>query len=315
MQISGINSLIRQHPSWCAVVASFIATAIWIYWPVFGDMANKWIYDPQYSHGYLVPVFALVLLYLKRSHLENAEAQINWRGLPLIALGGFFLVTAAYINFDYLAAASFLPVASGLFLLFGGWPAFRWSLPAVAFLIFMIPLPFSVEHALGHPLQRVATIGSTWTLQTLGFPAFGEGNVIVMEKGRIAVVEACSGLSMLLTFAAITTGMAILIKRPLMDRIVVVLSTLPISLIVNIVRITANGVAMDVWDAEVAHELFHDQAGWMMMPLAIALVYLEIWILSCLFVEVETEEMDFVPGMTGAPRPTPKPKTAAGPLT
>lgn len=272
------------------LVASMAALALWAFWPALGEMASKWVHDPQYSHGYLVPAFSLVLLYLRRDRLKSIAPQIDWRGLPFLAVGALGYVAAAYINFDYLAAASLLPVAAGVFVLFGGMPAFRWSWPAIAFLLFMIPLPHRVERMLGDPLQRVATITSTWVLQTLGFPAFGEGNVIVMEKGKIAVVEACSGLSMLLTFAAITTGMAMLIKRPWLDRAVILLSTLPVAVAVNVVRISSNGVAMDLWSPEVAHNLFHDQAGWIMMPLAIAILWFELWAISRLFVEIPPEE-------------------------
>lgn len=273
------------------LVATLAGLGLWTFWPALRDMAAKWTSDPQYSHGYLVPIFSLVLLYLRRDRLKAVELWIDWRGLPLLTLGCLGYVAAAYVNFDYLAAGSLLPVVAGLFALFGGRPALRWSWPAVAFLVFMIPLPFSVERALGDPLQRVATKSSTWVLQTLGFPAFAEGNVIVMEKGKIAVVEACNGLSMLLTFAAITTGMAIVFKRPWVDRAVLLLSTLPVAVAANVVRISSNGVAMDLWGAEVAHDLFHDQAGWLMMPLAIAMLWFELWALSRLFVEIPAEDV------------------------
>src|SRR5262249_39064602 len=162
----------------------------------------------------------------------------------------------------WLSAASLLLTLAGLALLFGGRRGLKWAWPAIAFLVFMIPLPYRVETALSHPLQRIATEGSTWGLQTRGLPALAGGDGNVLEHGKIAVVEACNGLAMLLTFAAIATGMAIVIRRPLLDRVVLLLSAIPVAVLVNIIRISSNGVAMEVWDAQVAHDLFHDQAGW-----------------------------------------------------
>lgn len=279
--------------------STLFALALWVFWPSLRDMAIKWSSDPQYSHGYLVPIFSVVLLYLRRDRISTIQPTISWYGLPFMILGALGYVFAAYINFDYLAVASLLPVLLGIAVLIGGWPALRWSWPAIAFLIFMIPLPHRMERALGEPLQRIATLSSTWLLQTLGFPAFGEGNVIVMEKGKIAVVEACNGLSMLLTFAAITTGMAIVVKRPWVDKLVLLASTLPVAVIVNVIRISSNGVAMDLWGSDVAHNLFHDQAGWLMMPMAILILGFELWVLSKILVEVPENDVVFpMPGQT-----------------
>jgi exosortase len=309
MNDTGTTSCPRTNWPAIALAAALGGACLWTFWPALRDMAGRWVNEPQYSHGYLVPVFALVLLYLRRDKLAGAKWQINWRGLPLLAAGGLAYVAAAAINFDWLAGAALLPAAAGLVVLLGGGPALRWAWPAVVFLVFMIPLPFRVEHALGDPLQRVATIGSNWALQALGFASYTEGHVIVLEHGRIAVVEACNGLSMLLTFAAITTGMAFVVRRPLLDKVVVLLSTLPIAVFVNIVRITLNGVGVEVWDPKTANELFHDQGGWLMMPMAIGLVWFELWALSRLLVEVPQRE-GFAP-LVGFQLPPPPPRAAA----
>src|SRR5262249_22491286 len=140
-----------------------------------------------------------------------------------------------------------------------------------------------------------------------GLPAVSEGNTILLEHGRIAVVEACSGLSMLLTFAALTTGMAMVVKRPLLDRLILVLSTVPVAVAVNIARISGNGIAIGIWDSETAHKWFHDQGGWLMMPLAIIILWLELWVLGRLLVEAPAETSVPVVGLP----PTHRPATAA----
>ena len=304
------RSVSRMYPA--ALAATLIAVALWTFWPALADMGRKWQSDPQYSHGYLVPAFSLYLLYFRRSQIPNASIRADWRGLLLLGFGAMGYVAAGYVNFDYLAVGSLLPVLAGITVLIGGWPAFRWSWPAIAFLVFMIPLPHRLERMLGDPLQSLATKCSTVVLQTIGFPAFGEGNVIVMEKGKIAVVEACSGLSMLLTFAAITTGMAILFKRHWTDKVVLLLSTIPVAAGVNVLRIVANGVAMDVWGPKVANDYFHDQAGWIMMPVAIGVLWFELWVISRMLVEVPKEELSIAfaggAGRTQTPAVATKPR-------
>ena len=283
--LRSVFAAIRHNPKAAFLIGAFVALCVWVYWPALATMGDKWAHSPEYSHGYLVPVFSLVLLGLRRSYLKGVTFQCNARGLALILAGAAGYAAGAYLYFDWLAAASLVPTLAGLFWLFGGWPALRWAWPALAFLLFMIPLPYSIEISLAHPLRRAATLGSAWVLQTLGLPAFAEGNTILLNSGRIDVVEACSGLSMLLVFLALATAVAIVIRRPLVDKIVILVSAVPIAVVANIVRISANGVALEVWGKDVADRLFHDQAGWLMMPLALGLLWFELWVMSRLFVD------------------------------
>jgi exosortase len=297
-----------------------IGAALYAFWPAVAEMADKWRTDPQYSHGYLVPVFALGLLYWRRDKLERNKCRADWRGLFLIGLGAALFVAGGFLYLDSVAAGALIPTLLGVTLLLGGPAALRWAGPMVLFLVFMIPLPYAVETALGRPLQSLATAGSTWMLQTAGFPAVAEGNVILLEHGRIAVVEACNGLSMLLTFAAMTTAMAMAVKRPLLDRLLIVLSTIPVAVLVNMIRIAANGVAMELWTdpayADTIHKIFHDQGGWLMMPLAIVLLWIELWMIGRLLIEAPERKAVPVIGLPGPARPTaavpaPRPQAAA----
>src|SRR5262249_31673964 len=121
-------------------------------------------------------------------------------------------------------------------------------------------------------------------LQTLGLPAEAEGNVIVLEEVRLGVIDACSGLGMLMTFFALSTAVALVVPRCRADRLVIVASAVPIAIIANVARITATGVAYQMLGPRAAHAVFHDLAGWLMMPLALALLWLEVALLSAVFV-------------------------------
>jgi exosortase len=263
-----------------ALTAGFGAVLAWVYLPVWQAMADKWANDPQYSHGYLVPAFSAVLLWLRRGRLTGVRIGVDGRGLSLILVGCLAYVVGGVINFDWLAAASLLPTLAGLVLLAGGWAALRWAWPAIGFLVFMMPLPFRVETALAQPLQSMATAASTFVLQMIGLPAFAEGNVIVLSRGRIGVVEACSGLSMLMIFLALAVGLVLVVRRPGLDKAVILLSAAPIAVIANVIRITATGLAQEWAGPDLADRIFHDWAGWLMMPLALALLGCELWVLS-----------------------------------
>src|SRR5262249_49418232 len=146
--------------------------------------------------------------------------------------------------------------------------------PAILFLFFMVPLPFTVATLLSAPLQGLATVCSTFVLQTLGLPALAEGNIIRINDAHIGIVEACSGLRMLVVFFALSTGMALLIKAPLGDKLFLVASSVPIALVANILRITITGMLHEMVSSEIANIFFHDVAGWLMMPLALVMLWL-----------------------------------------
>lgn len=256
----------------------------WAYWPTLTSLAERWTYEPQYSHGYLVPLFAGLLLWQRR---EDCPTVLHGSPSGLLVLGaGLALwLSGAYVQIPGLEAVSLLACLVGGVLVVGGWPALRWSWPALAFLLFMFPLPARMEGALAQPLQRLATQASTAALIICGLPATAEGNIIAINESQIGVAEACSGLSMLLTFFAIAVGCALLIRRPLLDRVVLVLAAIPIALVANVVRITITGILYETASRESARLFFHDLAGWFMIAFALGLVWLIVEILNRLLIE------------------------------
>jgi exosortase len=199
----------------------------------------------------------------------------------------FALLWMASIYFKYHVAArlAILPCMAGLALLAGGWRALHWSWPSIFFLGFMIPLPGFLSDFLRQPLQRVGTLVSAGIIQTIGIPCTPRGNVIVLPSGELGVVEACSGLRMLMLFFAVCVGAAFLLRRAWWENVIIVASAIPIAVAANILRITVTAVLHEWVDTEWADYLFHDLAGLMMMPVGILLLWGELWLLSKLVVD------------------------------
>ena len=264
---------------------------LWSLWPALASMVDRWSTDPRYAHGYLVPFFSLALLWMRRDRLHDGKLGTSTWGLAWWRLGVAFQTAGGYSHHGTLEGFALLPYLGGIALLLGGWRALDWSWPSIAFLAFMIPLPWMVENALGAPLQFIATSVSTYLLQLLGFMAFAEGYVIHVNDAQVRVVEACSGLSMLITFVALSTAAALLVKRPLVDKAVLVASSIPVALLANITRITLTGILHARVGDHVASRFYHDIAGWLMIPLAAILYWFEIWVLSRLLFERNDEAL------------------------
>jgi exosortase len=289
------------------VAAGLGAAVLWSYWPLLGDMVARWGNDPKYAHGYLVPVFALWLLWrrLRRAGPPpDAATAGDWWGLALLAGGLGLHLAGAYVYFAWLSEVSFLFTLAALVLAVGGWRLLRIAGPSIGFLAFMLPLPYQVEFALGTPLQHLAAQASAYLLELLGLCASAQGSTIALNSRNLEVVEACSGLGMVVTFFALCTAAAIVINRPLLDRVVVVVSAVPVALIANIARITVTGILAETVGGPVADVVYHDAAGYLMMSFAALLIWVELLILSRLLVPVPATDdaaLDIKFAMPAAP--------------
>jgi len=300
MTLVPVRSRSRPWLPW-AIASVLVLGLGWAYAGTLTNLVQRWWTDPQMSHGFLIPLVAGFLLWQWRdSRPRSLPDSFCWWGVAILACSALFRLWRVYISLDWFDGFSVLLALTGLVVLVGGWPALRWCWPALAYLLFLLPLPYQIETALSAPLQRLATLASCYTLQTLGYPAIPEGNVIVLEHCRVGVVEKCNGLGMLLAFFAISTAAALLVQRPWLDRVLLVVSAIPIGIAVNLIRISATAVAYQTLGPQQADQFFHTWAGWLMMPLAVAALALEMWLLKKLLVQHPTVTPSAPPLRPGA---------------
>jgi exosortase len=271
----------QQAFGW-GMIGGLAALLLYSYWPRLSALPSFWE-NPQYSHGWIVPLFAAGLLFWWRQPIGTVTLAERLTGLGLlVAAFGLRLWCASYriVTVDMY---TFVPALAGVFLMAGGWRTLRWAWAPIAFLIFMYPLPDEATRYILGPLQILATMVSTFALQTLGLDAFREGNVIILGDRHLNVVDACSGLRMLTIFVALSVALVLLGGREWWENGAIIASAVPIALIVNAIRITVTGVMYTI-DAELADKIFHDWAGYFMMPLALGMLFLEQQIMSWLVV-------------------------------
>ena len=278
-----------------ASLGILVGLVLLLIYSFYNSLSRLWIYfwnTDQYSHGYIVPVIAVVLLYMRwdSSYLESlrriAPSARVW-GTLLLVSGCCFRLFATRLGMETPDMLAFLPCLAGVVLMAGGWTIFRWAGPVIVFLVFMFPLPHRIQQAVLIPMKDVATTCSFYLLQLMNFETSREGNILYISGIPMGVVDACSGLRMLTVFLALCGAVAMLINKPLWERILIFASAVPIAIAVNALRITSTGMAY-AWagqDSDWVHYVFHDNAGLMMMPLAMLLLYLEIALLGMLFIE------------------------------
>ncbi|MEM8680364.1 MAG: exosortase/archaeosortase family protein [Planctomycetota bacterium] len=282
----------------CLIIVGVVSLiVIGAYWNTLTHIAGAW-QGAQYAHGWIIPLIAVFLLWMRRPANGNFFVQVpswhRWLGAGMICFATVLRVVGALITTFTLENVSFIICLMGVFILVGGLPTFRWAGPAIAFLVFMLPLPDRIQDGLTSPLQRIATKASTYSLVTLGVDARQEGNKILLgfNDEPMNVADQCSGLRMLTIFSGLAVAMALISRdRPWWERVVIVMSAIPIAILVNVVRITLTGLLFSTGnDIALVKTIFHDAPGLVMMPLAIGLLYLEMQILSKLLIDAPTSE-------------------------
>lgn len=258
----------------------------WAYWSSLVALSQVWD-DPNYSHGWFVVPIAFVIAWSRREMIVPSKLNPRWWGvLPLVLVLGLRYMLFEY-NEQYFETTTIPFALAAAILAIGGVHLLRALWPAAGFLLLMMPLPPSMNGTLAGPLQTIATAGSVGLLQACGMPVLAEGNVIIVGAERLEVARACNGLSMLLSFVTLIAAMVILVRRPLWERIVLLLSTVPIAIISNILRIAGTAWCYQQFGHELGEKYAHDWAGYAMMPIALGLVLIELQIMSWLVVEVE----------------------------
>lgn len=286
----------KPSAAWKPGISELLALALVLgalalaYGSSFLGLIGQWNRDPNYSYGFFVVPIAVVIFWSRRRQLDPARIRPRWWAfLPLTAIVALRFPLYEW-NEQYVETATIPIVTACLVLALGGWHLLKVAAPSLIFLFFMLPLPPSINVLLARPLQNVATIGSEALLRLFGLPVMSEGNVIIIGSTPLEVARACNGLSMLLSFVTLIAAVVILVPRPAVERVILMLSAIPIAIVSNILRIAATALCYYYLGEKAGEKIAHDLAGWAMMPIALLLVWLEIWLLSCLVIEVE--EMD-----------------------
>lgn len=244
-------------------------------------MTNRWVELEEFSHGFILPVVALYMAWLRFEPKDiQPDNNTYWPGGVLVLLGlllgilGEMSAIYEVIQYGFVLALFGLTVASL------GYRAFLRMLGPLFILFFMVPFPSFIYRNLSAQLQLWSSALGVEFIQLFDIPVFLEGNVIDLGEMKLQVVEACSGLRYLFPLMSLSYICACLYQAPRWQRAVVFLSAMPITLVMNSLRIGAIGVTVEYWGQEMAEGFLHDFEGWIMFMLSLAILLIEIYLLS-----------------------------------
>jgi len=266
-----------------ASMAVTATLAVGIFAPILYYMVLHWKAVPDYSHGFLVGPLALYFAWERRDKLRRAPIEPSWWGVLPLALGSLALVVGR-LGVELMAMrTAFVLTLLGLVLLLLGPPIFRILRFPLLFLFLMVPLPQSLVNVIAFPLQLIAADLAVEWLHWLSIPALREGNIIHLANTPLFVAEACSGLRSLMALGTLAVVFAYFFRRRMLERIVIVLSAIPIAILVNAFRVALTGYLTHNLGEKAAQGMIHQTEGLFTFGLAFALLLIEASLLQLLF--------------------------------
>ncbi|MFC1737937.1 exosortase/archaeosortase family protein [Planctomycetota bacterium] len=263
---------------------------------------HRWYSDPSWSHGFLIPFFSLYFINQHKQEILNLRIKPSYLGLFFLLLTlVFYILNVVQFQRGYLRPITMIASLGAIILFLGGWGLVKYCWLSVGFLIFAVPLPDRIYRGITIPMRQwAASIASVLLNLVKDLDATVHGVVIeVIYKGQkltpsLDVAEACSGMRLLMAFLALGVAMAYLHYRPIWQRSILLVMTVPIAILCNIIRVTVTGFIYVLIGPKYAQGIYHDILGFGMLPLAFFLYGFLAWFLSSLFIEegdVVTEDV------------------------
>ena len=254
-------------------IVLMLAGFAWLYRHVIVKLVHDWATDDNYSHGFLILPLALYLVWERRSRLAQIEIRPRALGLAIMLVSVGVLAAGTLGAELFLMRISMLGVLSGVIVFLCGWGYLRALAFPIAFLLLMIPLPVIIFNQIAFPLQLLASQAGESVLMLFGIPVLREGNVIVLAHTTLEVAEACSGIRSLVSLITLGIVYGYFSDPRTSVRVAIALSTIPVAIIANGLRVAGTGVAAQYYGSAAAEGFFHEFSGWVVFVVAFAAIF------------------------------------------
>ena len=267
---------IAQRPTKLYIISGILCLVLLVFahHKMRHDLFIAW-QSGEYSHGMLIPFIALLIGWHRLAETKP-EVRPSWWGVGLLFISGIFLTLGTLANFPTIGQYGFIISLLGITVAYIGVKAGKILAPAFIYLLFAIPLPHLVYANLSGQLQLISSNIGVFILEAVGISVFQEGNIIDLGEYKLQVVEACSGLRYLFPLMSFGYLVAYLLDDKVWKRVVIFLSTIPIAIGMNSLRIALVGIAVNIWGQEMAEGFLHDFEGWVIFLLCVALLIIEL---------------------------------------
>jgi len=257
-----------------------VSLILFMYWNVYVDLFQIWDTQEEYSHGFMIPFVSLYFLWQKKSAILEVQSKATIAGFLVLFLSLALYFVGIVGDLFSLLRFSFIFLLVGFALLFTGYKSTKIILIPILILIFSFPIPPVIQAELTVKLQLLSSELGVFVIRAFNIPVYLEGNVIDLGIYQLQVVEACSGLRYLFPLMSLAFICVYMYQVATWKRVIIFFTSIPITLLMNSFRIGVIGVLVNSWGIEAAEGFTHDFEGWVVFIACLAILFLEMWLLS-----------------------------------
>ena len=274
-----MNSPFYRSPASLLKTAALGAVIIALYGEALRYLFSRWEVE-DYNYCYLIPFIVFYLVWEKRRTLSTLPSIPDWKGILPFFLGVMLFWIGELGGEYYTLWISLWIVTTGLLWWHIGIGKLREVTFPIFFSLSLFPFPNLIHNQFSLQLRLISSRIGVAMLQLYGLPAYREGNIIDLGFVELQVVDACNGLRYLFPLLILSLIVAYFSKTAYWKRILLVLSTIPLSIITNSLRIALTGIIYKYWGAEYAEGFFHGFSGWLIFIICLIILVGEVWVLK-----------------------------------
>ncbi|MFA5983145.1 MAG: VPLPA-CTERM-specific exosortase XrtD [Methylococcaceae bacterium] len=245
------------------------------------EMVGVWLNVEEYSHGFFIPVISCYFLWMRRGEFKFTQHfSESWPGLVIVIIGLVIFVIGGLATLKTVEQYAFIITLTGIFTVAFGLKGLRIAGVPLLFLVFMVPFPAFILNNLSSKLQLISSWLGVEFIRACDILVYLEGNVIDLGGYKLQVVDACSGLRYLFPLASLSFLCAYLFKGPFWQKLLIFLSSAPLTIFMNSFRIGVIGVMVQNWGTAMAEGFLHDFEGWIVFLVCMVILFVEMWLLS-----------------------------------
>jgi len=272
--------VLRESPIFWAGLVFALLLLGGIFYDGIEFMVGWWETREEYGHGYIIPFITLFLIWQKSDQLEKIQFNDSWLGVALTFFSLLLYYAGELSSLYTIVQYAFVLSVFGVALSIMGRAGFKIIFVPLVILFFMIPLPNFIFNNLSSQLQLISSEIGVAFIRLFDISVFLEGNVIDLGVYKLQVVEACSGLNYLFPLMTLAFISAYFFTGAIWKKAIIFLSSIPITIFMNSLRIGAIGVTVEYWGPQMAEGVLHDFEGWVVFMCCIGILIVEMWVLA-----------------------------------
>lgn len=264
---------------WVLILAG-VGLAIVTAFDALTEMVRRWETSEEYGYGYMIPAITLFLIWQRKDRIQVLPFSGAWAGIALLVAGVLITLIGQLSALHSITQYGFLIVLiGGAYALLGREVLMIIFMPLLL-LFLMVPLPAFLFNNLSSQLQLISSEIGVAVIRMFGVSVYLEGNVIDLGTYKLQVVEACSGLRYLFPLLSLSIISAYFYKDAIWKRVILILSSIPITVLMNSFRIGVIGVLVEYGGPGQAEGFLHDFEGWVVFMGCVAVLVGEMWLLT-----------------------------------